>query len=271
MPINSTNSSGTSSNDSKQIALLQLFSACVPLTQDTELSVSCVYATAEPPSSDPNVSQAVTLWLMSEPAGQSAAGSTVLPAGTAVPAGSTVLPGRALHIPVLQSSAAVGAGGGSCGDGGLGSSGSSSSSRGVVQMGPVVTPTGQVSDVQLLLTPAVATGSCARMLGDVHLLPLQPLAAAGEDAAAVATDPSSSSSSSTGGPSWLTPLPPEVGSWQWQCQKFTMNLPAGWVVTGIGVAVPVMAHPTNMVGQGQEQSSGFDVLAVLGHVSLDVM
>jgi hypothetical protein len=58
--------------------------------------------------------------------------------------------------------------------------------------------------------------------------------------------------------------------------NFTVKMPAGRVITGIGAAVPVMMPTTKVVagaGQVQEQGSGagFDMLALLGQVSLDVL
>jgi hypothetical protein len=58
--------------------------------------------------------------------------------------------------------------------------------------------------------------------------------------------------------------------------KFTVKMPAGRVISGIGAAVPVMMPTTNVlagVGQVQEQGSGaeFDVLALLGQVTVKLV
>jgi hypothetical protein len=66
-------------------------------------------------------------------------------------------------------------------------------------------------------------------------------------------------------PSWSTPLPSAVGSWQWRQQDRTVQLPAGCVITGVGVAVGVRGSQ-----QGSENAK-MNVLALIGKVHVAVV
>jgi hypothetical protein len=60
---------------------------------------------------------------------------------------------------------------------------------------------------------------------------------------------------------WLTDLSGVLSGWQWQHSSCTVTVPAGRVITGVGVAV-----------QCSSSSSGVaDVLGVLGSVRLEVV
>lgn len=238
----------------QQLALLQLYTAHVPVATDSVVALSCVYASPTSPtqqdSSDSSSSGGVAigeasnpegstsawapcaLWLMTVPetsgggtqqdsndaaaaaAARQATTSTAV-AGAAAPA-AAVTGRRVLHLPVDQQQQQQG--------------GSS---------GPVLeTSTVDLADVvvQLVQNAAAAAGGpqgIGNVVGSVQLVeqPPPPVGAA--------ADGDTAASSSDAPASWVTPLPSEVGGWKWHQASWHIPVAAGSVIAGVGVAVPV--------------------------------
>lgn len=242
----------------QQLALLQLFTGHVPVVCNSAVSLSCVYASPRGSSSSSSSVETSTssskagpcsvptLWLMTSSQGGDVAG------------GHTQ---RWLHLPVA---AAV------CD--GCDTVSSSSSSKGVT-VGPVLSSEGSLTDVGVLMVTGAAGGADAASLGSVQLLqppgPLQQPAAAAPDnseaaAAAVGESVGLCGSEGSAAASWLSPLPAEVGTWQWRKAEWRVPVSAGSTIVGVGVAV----GPGLQAGM---DPAGVSVLGLLGRVDVAVV
>jgi hypothetical protein len=59
-----------------------------------------------------------------------------------------------------------------------------------------------------------------------------------------------------------------VNDWQWQQQQWGVPLPAGSIITGVGVA---LSAEELQLGQEQGKRPGVDVLALLGQLNVSVV
>jgi len=250
--------------DGQQLALLQLFTAHVPVGRNTAVSLSCVYASptgsgSSSSSAGTSHNSVPTLWLMTSSQGGDAAGAPA-------PGGHTQ---RWLHLPVAATL---------CGGCDTVSSSSSSSSKGI-SVGPVLSYEGSLTDVSVLLVDGAAGGADAASLGRVQLLQLpgplkqQPDAAAPENSEAAAAAAAAAAAgepvglcglNSCAATSWLSPLSAEVGTWQWRKAEWTVPVSAGSTIVGVGVAV----------GPGLQAGgdpAGASVLGLLGRVDMAVV
>lgn len=228
----SSNSSTRPASGRTVFALLQLFSARVPLGDSpATIKLSCVFAV--PPAAGSSSGSSGT-------GGGGSSGSTGAGGGSDASSGLSLWgvtedparPGaRVLYLPASSRS------------------------------GPGFTLKGGESGVEFGLVPGgtKAAGQGAAVLGNVQLLPVDVPSTSAEVVPA-----KGEASSGSSGPSWVTPLPAAVAGWRWQLQGWKLSAAAGETLVGVCVAVPIK--------EGAEAAGDqLDVVALLGRIDVSVL
>jgi hypothetical protein len=224
----------------QQFALLQLFRAAVPVQLDMLLEVTCVYACPPAGSSSSGIAgssssssstttggrheyvAAPVVWLMTEAAGSAAAA-----------AGSKVI-----HLPASSSMLKL---------------------ADEDAIGPALLGDGQPLTLNMVRS-AAAAASAADALGPVQCVAI-PAASSAAETSSNNADARHADSAAAADAMWLADLSGVLSGWQWQRSSWTLSVPAGRVVTGVGVAI----HCSD----GSCSSSGAaGVLGALGTVEL---
>lgn len=233
---------------SVDFAVLQLFTAAVPVQQDTVLEVSCVYAApgssgrSESAGSQPSTAATPVLWIMTEPTAAAAAAA----------------PGAAHKVIHLLS-------------------GVKKSAAAAQQRQQLLLAAGQTSDVvvELPVQAAAAAGAGQQdvVLGPVQFAPQAPGSSGPNsssegggggklcDAAAAATVAAAAALECGADAMWAADLSCKLSGWQWMKSSRLLPAAAGRTVTGVGLAVQTNSSTTN--GDGT-------VLGVLGQVEISV-
>jgi hypothetical protein len=217
----------------QQFALLQLFRAAVPAQPDMLLEVTCVYAC--PPASSSSSSVVGS----SSSSRQAYVAAPVVwlmteAAGPAAAAGSKVI-----HLPASSSMLKL---------------------ADEDAVGPALLADDQPLTMHLVKSAAAAAAKDA--LGPVQCVAI-PAASTAAEFNSNNADDSVAESAAAADAMWLADLSGVLSGWQWQRSSWTLTVPAGRVVTGLGVAI--------QCSDGSSSSSSGaagDVLGVLGGVEL---